>query len=277
MPTNNPYSPPTANLNDSRSNASFDKGRRLGAYVIASACILTALFQIAAALILLNQAEISAALSVGDDAMRIRIFLPLCVAICMNLAAGIFVYHMRIEALACMGYLLIQLFARMFGKPPVQPLTFLDLSILIVTIYFTIRLFRHSSAPRPETQSIWKHPVGMLLIGLAGGHLTVIGLNWQAYPALISMGAVSPQTALAAFIGCVAFYTAILILQVRIAIAKKLFLLGAVAMGMSLPAWKIAYGLSAPFWIGVPVALFGFGLARHLEVTKLCSRVKGIV
>lgn len=109
----------------------------------------------------------------------------------------------------------------------------------------------------------------MLLLGSAGGHLVGIGISWQAYSKLISMGAVSRQTALAAFVGCGAFYMAILILQVRTVIAKKLFLFGAIAMGISLPAWNSAYGLSAPFWTGVPAALFGFGLARHSERTQL--------
>lgn len=150
MPTNDPYTPPASNLNDAESAASLHDGRRPAAYVIALTCILTALFQIAATWILINQPETSAVLSAGDDAMRIRLFLPLCIAICMNLAAGVLVYLMRIEALACMGYLLIQLFARMLGKPPVQPVTLLDLSFLLVMTYFTIRLFRGQVLSAPK-------------------------------------------------------------------------------------------------------------------------------
>jgi hypothetical protein len=182
----------------------------------------------------------------------------------MYLAAGFAVYLMRIEALACMGCLLARLLARMVNTP-VQLVTMLDLLFLLVLIYFMMRLFEQSSTLGARARQGWRHPFAMMLVGLAAGHLTVLISNLQAYPMLVSNGSVSPLLALAALVGCGAFYAAVLMMHSRPGRAKNLFLFAALAMGLSLPAWSYRYGFSTPFWSGVPVALLGFGLARHLR------------
>jgi hypothetical protein len=105
----------------------------------------------------------------------------------------------------------------------------------------------------------------MLLVGLAAGHLTVLINKVQAYPMLVPTGSVSPLLPLAALIGCGAFYAAVLMMQSRPDRARKFFLFAALAMGLSIPAWSYRYGLSTPFWLGVPIAVLGFGLTRHLR------------
>jgi hypothetical protein len=216
--------------------------RRQGvsAVIIASICLMSALLQFAAALLLFE-----------DDLGR-RMMLPLGLSVLLNLATGIAVYLIRIEALACLGCLLARRLALAVGSP-IQTVAVLDLLFVLILLYFTMRLFRPSSTRR----------FTMLLIGLTLGQLSILLTNLQFHFALVSTGSKSPLVVLAALIGCGALYVAVLAMRSRPERARKFFLFAAIAMGLTLPAWGLRYGFSAPFWLGVPVALFGFGLTRH--------------
>lgn len=82
---------------------------------------------------------------------------------------------------------------------------------------------------------------------------------------LVSNGSVAPVLALAALIGCGALYAAVLMVHWRPARAKTTFLVAALAIGLSLPGWGVRYGFSAPFWLGLPLAVLGWWLARRTE------------
>lgn len=238
--------------------------RSMTANIIAAICVITALMQTVAAVLMLNEAGASAELAGAGNATLLRIFLPLLIAIGIKLVAGVAVYRMRLEALACMGYLLAGVLAALINRR--APLSAVgDLVLLLALIFFTMRLFLGSTTRRPPSKSGWQHPAVMLLLGLAAGNLQVFALAWPAYPELLATGSVSILMALLALIGCCAFYAATLLMRSRPARAKIFFLLGAVAMGLSLPGWHIQYSFSTPFWLGVPLALFGFGLAQFLH------------
>jgi hypothetical protein len=249
------------------SNDSRVLERGTAAYIIASVCVLTGLSQFVAALVILGQPAGSEFLSTANAVMRARILLPLGITISINLITGVAVYLMRIEALACMGFLLARLLGRMAGTS-VQFTTALDLSLLLVLIYFTIRMFAQSSTLRGTAPSGWRHPLAMLFLGLTTGHLTLLITNLQAYAMLIPTGALSPVLTVGALIGCGALYVAVMMMQSRPDRAKKFFLFAALAMGLSLPAWSHRYGFSAPFLLGAPLAILGFGLVRYLRAPK---------
>jgi hypothetical protein len=215
--------------------------RGMSAVVIASICLMSALLQFVAALLLF------------EDDSGMRMIPALGLSIVLNLATGIAVYLIRIEALACLGCLLARRLALAVGSP-IEAIAVLDLLFLLVLLYFTMRLFRQSSARR----------FTMVLIGLTLGHLSILLTNLQFYFALVSTGSQSPLAALAALLGCGALYVGVLAMRSRPERARKFFLSAAFAMGLTLPTWESRHGISAPFWLGVPVALFGFGLTRHL-------------
>lgn len=221
--------------------------RSASASIIASVCVLIALMQLVAGFIILNTPEGSILLSTADSFLAMRIFLPLGFAVFLNLATGAAVYLLRVEALLCFGCLLARLLAMLFHRPA-QLFTVLDLCFLLVLLYFTMRLFRQSSA----------HRFTMLFIGLTVGHLTVLATSLPAYLRLVSMGSQPPLVVLAALLGCGILYGAVLAMQSRPQFARKLFLCSALATGLTLPAWGARYEFSAPFWLGVPLALFGF-------------------
>lgn len=221
--------------------------RNASAIIIASVCVLTAPMQLLAGFTILDTPEGSLLLSTADSFLYLRIFLPFGFAVLLNLAAGVAVYLMRIEALAVVGCLLARRLAAAVGSP-VQLITVLDVSILLVLLYFTMRLFRPASARR----------FTMLLTGLTAGHLTVLLTQLPAYLMLVSTGSKPPLAVLAALAGCAGLYAAVLAMPSRPALARKLFLFAAFAMGLTLPAWSLRYGFSAPFWLGLPLALFGF-------------------
>jgi hypothetical protein len=214
--------------------------RGMSAVVIASICLMSALLQFVAALLLF------------EDSMGRRMLPSLGLSVVLYLATGIAVYLVRIEALACLACLLARRLAMAVGSP-IQTIPVLDLLFLLVLLYFTMRLFQPPAARR----------FTMVLIGLTLGHLSILLANLQFYPVLVSTGSKSPLTVLAALLGCGALYAGVLAMRSRPEWARKFFLFAAFAMGMTLPAWGLRYGFPAPFWLGVPVALFGFGLTRH--------------
>lgn len=231
-------------------------------HIIAAIFILIGLMQVFAGIKLLYQADALAWSATADILTRTRVLAPLGLAASINLATGFAVYMMRVEAMACLGYLLASRLAFAVGKP-LLPLTLPDLSLLLGLTYFTMRLFDRSSTFGAKGRPGWRHPLVLLLLGLAAGHLTVLVGNLRAYPMLVSNGSVSPLLALATLIGCGAFYAAVLMTRSRPERAQKLFLLAVLGMGLSLPAWSYRYPFSSPFWSGALIALFGFGLARR--------------
>jgi hypothetical protein len=221
--------------------------RNASAGILASICLLTALMQLVAGMTILNEPEGRILLSTAGSGMVARILLPLGLAVCLNLAAGVTVYLMRIEALACLGCLLARRLALAVGSP-LQLISVLDLLLLFVLLYFAMRLFQPSSARRYT----------MLLIGLTLGHLSILLTSLPAFLMLVSSGSQRPFVVLAALLGCLSLYVAVPAMRSRPQRAGKLFLFAALAMGLTLPAWSLRYGFSAPFWLGVPIALFGF-------------------
>jgi hypothetical protein len=238
--------------------------RRTAPSIIASICMLTALMQLVAGITIFNNASADGIVAAADNVMLMRIFLPLAIAIFLNLAASVTVYLMRCEAVAFMGCSLATLLAKMLGNP-VQVASVTDLALLLALLYFTIRLFQRSAVSRAGAAASARNPFTMLLIGLTAGQVVVLLSNLEAYPTLVSTGAVSPLAALSTLVGCGALYAAVLVIRTRPARATKLFLFAALAMGISLPGWNYRYGASAPFWLGLAVALLGYVLAAYLR------------
>lgn len=226
------------------SNDSSSMSRRpRAAYIIALVCLVTALLQLAAGVVIFKTLSASESVSPGLS------FLPLAISVVLNLGAACAVYLMRVEALACLACLLARLLARMFGHS-IQLETMLDLALLVALIYFTLRLFKVGTG--------WRPLLVMLLLGAVAGHLTVLIGNLPAYWMLVGTGSVSFFAALLTLISCVALYVAVLMLHAHPQRAKKLFLIAALGSGMSLSAWDLQYVFSAPLWLGVALALIGF-------------------
>jgi len=244
------------------SSTSFIPGRGKARYVLASACVLAALVQIGVALMVLRQPAADAWLSTADGALRARVLLPAGIAVCMELAAGLAVYMMRVEALACMGCLLARLCARMVDGP-VPLVKLLDLSFFLILTWFMVRLFARSATSHASAPPGRHRPRVMLLVGLAFGHLTVLANDLPAWFALVSTASVSLLAVLGGLFGCGALYAAAAMLQARPQRAATLFVFAALALALSLLAWGGQYAFAAPFWLGVPVAILGVALARN--------------
>lgn len=236
--------------------------RGMAAYVITVICVVSALMQLAAGLIALKEAPESPPLLPGQQVMAAYIILSLGIGIVAHLAAGAAVFRLRTEALACMGYLLTPSLSKLIGAPLV-PVTVLNVLFYLVLIYFTIRLFERSPALRASVRSDRLLLCTMVLLGLAAGHLIVLIRYSFAYPTLVRIGVLAPILVLAGLAGCVAFYAAVLTIRSRPERAKKLFLFAAVVTALQLPTWVHRWSMAAPFWLEVPIALFGFVLARR--------------
>jgi hypothetical protein len=216
--------------------------RGMSAVVIASICLMSALLQFVAALLLF------------EDSMGRRMLPSLGLSVVLYLATGIAVYLVRIEALACLACLLARRLAVAVGSP-IQTIPVLDLLFLLALLYFTMRLFQRPAARR----------FTMVLIGLTLGHLSILLPNMRFYPVMVSTGYKAPLVVLVALAGCAALYAAVLAMRSRPALARRGFLFSALAIGLTLPAWGLQRGFTAPFWLGVPVALFGFGVVRQMN------------
>lgn len=239
--------------------------RGTAVYVLATMCLVIMLVYLAGNLLVLAAPAPSAMLAQADTAMRVRILAPIVIFACMYLAAGVAVYMVRTEALAFMGCLLARQVGRMI-QAPVQLTGALDVLLVLALVFFMMRLFQRAPALRARGQSGSRHLLAMLLVGLAAGQLTVLVNYLQSYPALVANGSISPLAALAALTGCAAMYAAVAMMRARPERAKKFFLFAAVAAALALPAWRSPYGLSTPFWLCVPIALFGCVLCRQARV-----------
>ncbi|WP_198120435.1 hypothetical protein [Massilia rhizosphaerae] len=236
--------------------------RDLAAYIISAICWLSALMLLAAGLMVLNDAPAVPPLNTIAGITTAYVLLLWGVTCVVQVATGCAVFLMRTEALAGMGYLLTNSLSELFGRPNV-PVTFFDALYYLALIYFTVRLFERSPRRRSPVQSDRRHLYRMLLLGLAANHLTVLIRYSYAYPELARSGALPPILVLAALVGCGAFYAAILTIRSHPERAKKLFLFAALFTALQLPEWGYRWSMATPFWLEVPIALFGFALARH--------------
>lgn len=232
--------------------------RGANVYAIAAVCVITALMQLAAGLMVFKGAPSQPSSLPGQQFMTHYVVFSWGISTLLIFVAGVAVYLMRTAALAFMGYLLAHSLSRLVGQP-VPLATVLGVPFYPVLIYFTIRMFEQSPAVRSSRLQL----TTLLFVGMVAGHLTVLLRNVYAYPTLAAAGALSPVLVLAALVGCVAFYTAALTLTSRPERARKLFLFAALFTGLQLPAWGYRWGFAAPFWLEVPIALFGFALARQ--------------
>ena len=236
--------------------------RDLAAYVISAICWLSALNVLASGVMILKDAPEGPPLNTVAGMTTAYVLLLWGVSCVVQLATGCAAFLMRTEALAGMGYLITNSLSKALDWPNAH-VAFFDALYYLALIYFTARLFERSPTRRSPVQSDRRHLYTMLLLGLAAGHLTVLIRYSHAYPDLARSGSLPPILVLAGLIGCGAFYTAILTIRSQPERAKKLFLFAALFTALQLPGWHFKWAISAPFWLEVPIALFGFALARH--------------
>jgi hypothetical protein len=229
---------------------------------LAAACVLTAFLQVAAGLFTVNQYAQSGLLENAGRIIGMPVLLAIGIGASLNLGAGVALYLMRIEALAFLGCSLARRCQTMAGHP-VQLMTVIDLGIHVAVVWFSIRLFVRSSPDRVTGAPAWRPPLAMLLTGLAAGHLIVLVSEWNAFRLLLPTGSVPPLVALAGLGGSALLYAGASMIHWRPKRAGQLLLLAAIALGLSIPGWRSLSILSAPFWLGVPIAVFGFGVTRH--------------
>jgi hypothetical protein len=235
--------------------------RGMNVYAITAICVVVALMQLTAGLMVLNRAPDGMAAAPGQQFILGFVVLSWAISTLLLLVTGAAVYLMRTEALAIMAYLLVHNVAKLVGGPFLL-VGVLDLPFYPILMYFTIRMFERSAA-LPPARANRLHLFTMVLFGLAAGHLAELICNAWAYHILVSIGSLSPILALAALAGCIAFYTAVVTITSRPERTRKLFLFAALFTGLLLPACDLRWGVVAPLWLEVPMALFGFWLARR--------------
>lgn len=230
--------------------------RGMHVYAITAVCVLAGLMQLAGGLMIFNTPFNEPPPLPGQQFMTSYVIFTWGVGTVVLFATGAAVYLMRTAAIVFMGYLLAHSLATLVGRPLLL-VSVLNVPFYPVLTYFTLQMFERSPAVRS------RHLHRLLLLGLAAGHVTVLLRYAYAYPSLTASGVFSPVLIVAALVGCAAFYTAVLTIGPRPERAKKLFLFAAVFTALQLRWWSYRWSLSAPFWLEVPVASYGFWLARR--------------
>lgn len=124
------------------------------------------------------------------------------------------------------------------------------------------------AAPVPHAENAvprGRHPFALLMLGIGFGHFFSHAGEVPNYATLVSVGALSPLSAVMTVIACLLFYAAAFQMFATPARAKTLYLCAAVAFGMAAATLGGLFMYTSVVVSAFPQALLGFWLAFRMQ------------